>query len=68
MVAIGTVLQASVGALTLRNWIGGAYLVWLGIQLWRASHPATCRRVPARRQCCCAGMFVAAGAALAMTE
>jgi threonine/homoserine/homoserine lactone efflux protein len=36
MVGIGAVLKASVGALTVLKLLGGAYLVWLGIQLWRA--------------------------------
>lgn len=36
MFGIGALLQASANALTLLKWIGGAYLVWLGIQLWRS--------------------------------
>lgn len=54
---IGALLQASAQALSLLKWVGGAYLVWLGIQLWRAppvalagdpaSHGLT--RSPARR-------------------
>jgi len=36
MLGIGALLQASAGALTLLKWVGGAYLVWLGVQLWRA--------------------------------
>lgn len=36
MLGIGVLLQASADALTVMKWIGGAYLVWLGIQLWRA--------------------------------
>lgn len=36
MFGIGALLQASADALTLLKWIGGAYLVWLGIQLWRS--------------------------------
>lgn len=36
MLGIGAVLQTSAGALTVLKLIGGAYLVWLGIQLWRA--------------------------------
>ena len=36
MLGIGALLQASAQALTLLKWIGGAYLVWLGVQLWRA--------------------------------
>lgn len=37
MLGIGALLQASAGALTVLKWIGGAYLIWLGIQLWRAA-------------------------------
>jgi threonine/homoserine/homoserine lactone efflux protein len=33
---IGALLQASIAWLTVLKWLGGAYLVWLGIQLWRA--------------------------------
>lgn len=33
---IGALLQASIAWLTVLKWAGGAYLVWLGIQLWRA--------------------------------
>src|SRR3982751_3560656 len=36
MIGIGALLQASLAALTLMKWLGGAYLVWLGIQVWRA--------------------------------
>ena len=36
MVGIGALLQASAHALTVLKVVGGAYLVWLGIQLWRA--------------------------------
>lgn len=36
MLGIGALLQASASALWVLKWMGGAYLVWLGIQLWRA--------------------------------
>jgi homoserine/homoserine lactone efflux protein len=36
MLGIGAVLQASAGALAALKLLGGAYLVWLGFQLWRA--------------------------------
>ena len=36
MFGIGALLQASLVWLTVMKWIGGAYLVWLGIQVWRA--------------------------------
>lgn len=36
MIGIGALLQASSQALVWMRWIGGAYLLWLGIQLWRA--------------------------------
>ncbi|MDE1949544.1 MAG: LysE family transporter, partial [Burkholderiales bacterium] len=36
MLGIGALLETSVTALTLLKFAGGAYLVWLGVQLWRA--------------------------------
>jgi len=36
MFGIGALLQASIGWITVLKWLGGAYLVWLGIQVWRA--------------------------------
>ena len=36
MLGIGALLRASADALALLKWGGGAYLVWLGIQLGRA--------------------------------
>lgn len=36
MFGIGALLKASLAWLTLLKWVGGAYLVWLGIQVWRA--------------------------------
>ena len=37
MFGIGALLQASLELLTVLKWVGGAYLVWLGIQVWRSS-------------------------------
>jgi threonine/homoserine/homoserine lactone efflux protein len=36
MFGIGALLQASLTWLTLMKWVGGAYLIWLGIQVWRS--------------------------------
>lgn len=36
MFGIGALLQASLLWLTVMKWLGGAYLVWLGIQVWRS--------------------------------
>jgi threonine/homoserine/homoserine lactone efflux protein len=36
MFGIGALIAASATGLTLLKWAGGAYLVWLGIQVWRA--------------------------------
>lgn len=36
MLGIGALLVASSGALRALKLLGGAYLVWLGVQLWRA--------------------------------
>jgi len=37
MFGIGALLQASLAWLTAMKWLGGAYLVWLGIQVWRSA-------------------------------
>lgn len=36
MFGIGALLASSVLWLTVLKWVGGAYLIWLGIQVWRA--------------------------------
>ena len=36
MFGIGALLTASLTWLTAMKWAGGAYLVWLGIQVWRS--------------------------------
>ncbi|NQD91941.1 LysE family transporter [Pseudomonas sp. CrR25] len=46
MFGIGALLKTSAEALSLLKWIGGGYLIWLGIQLWRA--PAPHLSVPAQ--------------------
>jgi threonine/homoserine/homoserine lactone efflux protein len=48
MMGIGALLKASVHALLVLKLVGGAYLVWLGWQLWRA--PAIHLRPDAARQ------------------
>ena len=36
MFGIGALLRTSLVWLTVLKWLGGAYLVWLGVQVWRA--------------------------------
>lgn len=36
MFGLTALLQASASVLTVLKWVGGAYLVWLGVQLWRS--------------------------------
>jgi homoserine/homoserine lactone efflux protein len=36
MLGIGALLKTSLVWLTVLKWVGGAYLVWLGIQVWRS--------------------------------
>lgn len=43
MFGIGALVKSSVVWLTVLKWVGGAYLAWLGIKLWRAP-PITLER------------------------
>jgi homoserine/homoserine lactone efflux protein len=36
MFGIGALLKASLSWLTVMKWVGGGYLVWLGVQVWRS--------------------------------
>ncbi|WP_068825693.1 LysE family translocator [Pseudomonas sp. BMS12] len=36
MFGLAALLKASAHALLVLKWLGGAYLIWLGIQLWRS--------------------------------
>jgi threonine/homoserine/homoserine lactone efflux protein len=40
LAGMGALLMASETAFTVAKWIGAAYLVWIGIKLWRAPAPA----------------------------
>lgn len=33
---VGALVQATPGGLVAMKWVGGAYLAWLGVQVWRA--------------------------------
>ena len=63
MLGIGALLQASASALLVLKWVGGAYLVWLGIQLWRAPplqlHAVAGAPFPRRSQLFRQGLFAA---------
>jgi threonine/homoserine/homoserine lactone efflux protein len=46
---IGALILASLFWLTVLKWVGGAYLVWLGVQVWRAP-PVALQMAPSAPQ------------------
>ena len=36
LIGVGTVLAASATAFTVIKWVGAAYLIWIGIKMWRS--------------------------------
>ena len=64
---IGALMKASLSWLTAFKWAGAAYMVWLGIQLWRTVPRA--RQAPVRELRSRPGLFLAwQGAATALTN
>ncbi|MCB1887089.1 MAG: LysE family transporter [Rhodocyclaceae bacterium] len=49
MLGIGALLKASANALLILKLVGGAYLIWLGVQLWRAPAPDLAPLAPGHR-------------------
>lgn len=50
MFGIGALIQSSIVWLTALKWVGGAYLVWLGIQVWRSPPVASQLATSAERR------------------
>ncbi|MEO9528393.1 LysE family translocator [Roseibium sp.] len=53
LMGLGAILATSAAAFSLLKWVGAAYLVWLGIKMWRSRPEALgahqVARVPARK-------------------
>jgi threonine/homoserine/homoserine lactone efflux protein len=47
LAGMGALLAASETAFTAAKWVGGAYLVYLGIRLWRSPAPVVAAEAPA---------------------
>src|SRR5499425_2495197 len=56
MLGLGALLAASATLFTVLKWIGAAYLVWLGLKLWRAG--GSPGRIPARDARSSTGMLL----------
>ncbi len=56
LVGAGAVLAASATLFTILKLLGAAYLIWLGVQLWRAD-PSANRDVAAREEASARSMF-----------
>lgn len=48
MFGIGALLKTSLVWLAVMKWLGGAYLVWLGVQVWRSPPIGLDARAPAQ--------------------
>ncbi|MDF2235856.1 LysE family translocator [Albimonas sp. CAU 1670] len=57
LAGMGAVLAASVTLYTIVKWAGAAYLVWLGVKMWRGAGGAGAGRALARRAPSRARMF-----------
>lgn len=49
LAGLGALLAASGTAFTVAKWAGGAYLVYLGLRLWRSPAPVVAAPAPGRR-------------------
>lgn len=66
MFGIGALLKASLTWLTVMKWLGGAYLVWLGVQIWRS--PPIGIEVRSDRRACSGASLFRQGALSAVTN
>ena len=67
MFGIGVLLKASAVWLAVLKWVGGAYLVWLGVQVWRAP-PIAVLGPQVERRGASGGALFRAGALAALTN
>ena len=66
MFGIGMLLQSSLVWLQVMKWLGGAYLVWLGVQVWRS--PPIGLETPGAAPARAAGSMFRQGALSALTN
>lgn len=57
LAGLGALILASATLFLMLKWIGAAYLVWLGVKLWRSAREVSAQDLPVARAVTSGGLF-----------